>query len=163
MANALHTTDSLRQHEFRYPALVPTMPWLDAVPPRPAENLTLTAAGSAHTLTWQPGPAAPDGDLAAYYALYRFTPEQTPRPDDPRNLLAVVRPRAGYGLAFVDTSPPAPVRPTPTTSPPSTACITRAGPSRCAPPAGPPKSLWPRPPHPNPPRLPRPGRSRSRK
>ncbi|WP_246558859.1 glycoside hydrolase family 10 protein [Hymenobacter piscis] len=104
MANALRTTDSLRQHEFRYPALVPTMPWLDAVPPRPAENLTLTASGPAHTLTWQPGPAAPDGDLAAYYALYRFTPEQTPRPDDPRNLLAVVRPRAGYGLAFVDTT-----------------------------------------------------------
>ncbi|MFD2785424.1 glycoside hydrolase family 10 protein [Hymenobacter rubripertinctus] len=104
MANALHTTDSLRQHEFRYPALPPVMPWLDAVPPLPPLQLLLTATRSANVLTWQPAPPAPDGDQAAYYALYRFTPEQTPRPDDPRNLLALVRPRAGYGLAFTDTT-----------------------------------------------------------
>ncbi|UOQ78024.1 family 10 glycosylhydrolase [Hymenobacter sp. 5516J-16] len=83
MANVLHTTDSLRQHEFRYPALVPTMPWLDAVPPRPAQNLTVATEAAANTLTWQPGPAAADGDQAAYYALYRFADDQTPTPMTP--------------------------------------------------------------------------------
>ncbi|SHK97126.1 glycoside hydrolase family 10 protein [Hymenobacter psychrotolerans] len=104
LANALHTTDSLRQNLFRYPALVPTMPWLDAVPPRPAQNLTLTAALPANTLTWQPSPIASDGDLAAYYVLYRFEGDETPTPNDPRRILAVIRPRTGTGLAFTDTT-----------------------------------------------------------
>ncbi|QNH63371.1 glycoside hydrolase family 10 protein [Hymenobacter sediminicola] len=104
LTNAMHTTDSLRQNLFRYPALVPTMPWLDAVPPRPAQNLTLTAALPTNTLTWQPAPAATDGDLAAYYVLYRFEQQETPSPNDPRRILAVVRPRAGTGLVFTDTT-----------------------------------------------------------
>ena len=104
MANALHTTDSLRLHEFRYPALVPTMPWLDAVPPRPAQQLTVATQLTVNTLTWQPGPVAADGDEARYYALYRFEEDQTPSPDDPRNLLAIVRPQAGRKLQFQDTT-----------------------------------------------------------
>ncbi|RSK46839.1 glycoside hydrolase family 10 protein [Hymenobacter rigui] len=104
MANALHTTDSLRQHEFRYPALVPAMPWLDAVPPRPAQQLTASTQLTVNTLSWQPGPAAADGDEAVYYALYRFNDDQTPTPDDPRNLLAIIRPQAGRKLQFQDTT-----------------------------------------------------------
>ncbi|WP_072144766.1 glycoside hydrolase family 10 protein [Hymenobacter sp. AT01-02] len=104
LSNPLNTTDSLRQHEFRYPALVPAMPWLDAVPPRPAQNLTVTTKATANTLAWQPSPTASDGDAATYYALYRFAEEQTPTPDDPRNLLVIVRPQAGRGLTYVDTT-----------------------------------------------------------
>ena len=104
MSNPLHTTDSLRQNLFRYPALVPTMPWLDAVPPRPAPSLTLTAALPTNVLTWQPAPAASDGDRAAYYVLYRFGEGETPTPNDARRILAVVRPRPGGLLAYTDTT-----------------------------------------------------------
>ncbi|WP_044016771.1 glycoside hydrolase family 10 protein [Hymenobacter sp. APR13] len=104
LANALHTTDSLRQNLFHYPALVPTMPWLDAVPPRPAQGLTLTAALPANILTWQPAPPAADGDLAAYYVIYRFEDGDTPTPNDPRRILTVVRPRTGGLLAYTDTA-----------------------------------------------------------
>ncbi|HLK98458.1 MAG TPA: hypothetical protein VK364_11875, partial [Hymenobacter sp.] len=89
---------------FRYPALVPTMPWLDAVPPRPAQNLVLTASLPTNTLTWQPSPVAADGDQAVYYILYRFDENEAPTPNDPRRILAVVRPRPGTGLAFTDTT-----------------------------------------------------------
>ncbi|TGE23111.1 glycoside hydrolase family 10 protein [Hymenobacter metallicola] len=104
MANPLHTRDSLRQNLFRYPALVPTMPWLDAVPPRPAQNLVLTRATPVVTLTWQPGPVAADGDLARYFVVYRFTKDQTPTPDDPRNILALVQNRPGTSPVLIDTS-----------------------------------------------------------
>jgi uncharacterized lipoprotein YddW (UPF0748 family) len=104
LTNALHSTDSLRQNLFRYPALVPTMPWLDAVPPRPAQNLVLTAGLPTNTLTWQPSPVAADGDRAVYYVLYRFEEDEAPTPNDPRRILAVVRPRAGTTLAFTDTA-----------------------------------------------------------
>ncbi|MCB2378320.1 family 10 glycosylhydrolase [Hymenobacter sp. BT635] len=104
MSNPLHTRDSLRQNLFRYPALVPTMPWLDAVPPRPAQNLVLTRATSVVTLTWQTGPVAADGDVARYFVVYRFTKDQQPTPDDPRNILALVPSRPGMSSTLVDTS-----------------------------------------------------------
>ncbi|WP_345073307.1 glycoside hydrolase family 10 protein [Hymenobacter fastidiosus] len=104
MRNPLHMQDSLRQNLFRYPALVPTMPWLDAVPPRPVQSLVLTRAAPAITLSWQPGPPAADGDVARYYVVYRFTKDQTPTPDDPRNILALVPARPATAPVLVDTS-----------------------------------------------------------
>ncbi|UOQ52675.1 glycoside hydrolase family 10 protein [Hymenobacter cellulosivorans] len=104
MANPLHTRDSLRQNLFRYPALVPTMPWMDAVPPRPAQNLVLARAGAVTTLSWQSGPVAADGDVARYFVVYRFTKDQQPTPDDPRNIVALVQNRPGTAPTLVDTS-----------------------------------------------------------
>ena len=103
MANPLHTSDTLRQNLFRYPALIPTMPWMDAVPPRPAQALVLTRVSSAVTLTWLPGPPASDGDQARYFVVYRFAQGETPSPDDPRNILALV-PGTTHAPALVDTS-----------------------------------------------------------
>ncbi|MBC6990361.1 family 10 glycosylhydrolase [Hymenobacter sp. BT491] len=104
MANPLHTSDSLRQNLFRYPALIPTMPWMDAVPPMPAQNLVLTRAGSVVTLNWQPGSVAKDGDLARYFVVYRFAEGETPSPDDPRHILALVPKMANQASVLVDTS-----------------------------------------------------------
>ncbi|GGE93778.1 hypothetical protein GCM10011383_00600 [Hymenobacter cavernae] len=104
MANPRNTTDSLRQHEFRYPALVPTMPWLDALPPRPVQNLVLTRTGLAVTLAWQPSPAASDGDLARYYVVYRFAQGETATPDDPRRILGLVPQLATHAPVLIDTT-----------------------------------------------------------
>ncbi|OGX81594.1 glycoside hydrolase [Hymenobacter coccineus] len=102
--NPLHTTDSLRLDLFRAPALVPTMPWLDATPPRPVAGFALTRAGRVATMSWQPGPPAADGDVAAYYVLYRFGPGEYPTPDDPRHIIALPRATAGRGATFIDTT-----------------------------------------------------------
>ncbi|MCC3154271.1 family 10 glycosylhydrolase [Hymenobacter sp. BT770] len=104
LANPLHTTDSLRQNLFRYPALVPSMPWMDAVPPLPVANLTLRRLSHYVTLNWQPGPAAPDGDVATYYVLYRFEANERSTPNDPRRILALPRPAPGFPATFVDTA-----------------------------------------------------------
>lgn len=104
-ANPLHTTDSLRLNLFKYPALIPPMPWLDAVPPRPPVNFTLRRLRQFVTLNWQPGPPAPDGDVATYYVLYRFGPGEIPSPDDPRHILRLLRPNTpGAAVAYVDTT-----------------------------------------------------------
>jgi uncharacterized lipoprotein YddW (UPF0748 family) len=105
LANPLHTTDSLRLNLFRYPALVPAMPWMDAVPPTPPVNFTLRRLRQFVTLNWQPGPAAADGDMATYYVLYRFTQTEIPTPNDPRRILALLRPETlGQAVAYVDTT-----------------------------------------------------------
>ncbi|MCR5889075.1 family 10 glycosylhydrolase [Hymenobacter sp. J193] len=104
LANPLHTTDSLRLNLFRYPALVPAMPWIDAVPPRPAQNLLITRAGGPVKLSWQAGPAATDGDTARYFVVYRFAEGETPGPDDPRRIVALVRYRPGQIQQLQDTA-----------------------------------------------------------
>ncbi len=104
--NPLHTTDSLRQDIYRAPALVPVMPWLDSLAPRPVRELMLNRLGHTATLTWQPDPRpAADGDLAAYYVLYRFERGQVMGPNDPRRILTIVRPGAlAQPAAFADTT-----------------------------------------------------------
>jgi len=104
LTNPLHTTDSLRLALFRYPALVPAMPWLDAVPPLPVANLTLRRLSHYVTLNWQSGPPAADGDAATYYVLYRFEANERPSPNDPRRILALPRPAPGFPATYVDTT-----------------------------------------------------------
>jgi uncharacterized lipoprotein YddW (UPF0748 family) len=104
LTNPLHTTDSLQLDLFRYPALVPTMPWKDAIPPLPVANLTLRRLSHYVTLNWQSGPPAADGDAATYYVLYRFEPTEASSPNDPRRILALPRPAPGFPATYVDTT-----------------------------------------------------------
>jgi uncharacterized lipoprotein YddW (UPF0748 family) len=104
LANPLHTTDTLRRDLYRHLALVPTMPWMDALPPLPVANLLLRRLGQSVTLSWQPGPVAADGDAATYYVLYRFGPNERSTPNDPRRILALPRPAPGFPATYVDTT-----------------------------------------------------------
>ncbi|MBJ6111472.1 family 10 glycosylhydrolase [Hymenobacter sp. BT523] len=104
LRNPLHTTDSLTQDLFRYPALVPSMPWKDDLPPLPVANLTLRRLGPQVTLSWQSGPPAADGDAATYYVLYRFGANEPSTPHDPSRILALPRPAPGYPATYVDTT-----------------------------------------------------------
>lgn len=104
LANPLHTTDTLRLSLFRYPALVPAMPWKDATPPLPVANLTLRRLSHYVTLSWQSGVAAADGDLATYYVLYRFEANEPSSPNDPRRILALPRPAPGFPATYVDST-----------------------------------------------------------
>ncbi|RTQ46559.1 glycoside hydrolase [Hymenobacter gummosus] len=104
LLNPLKTTDSLRQNLFQYPALLPTMPWKDAVPPRSVQQLTLTRGGGPVTLVWRPGPAAADGDSASAYVIYRFARGEQPSPDDPRHILTIMPGMRRPTLAYVDTA-----------------------------------------------------------
>ncbi|MDQ2771815.1 MAG: family 10 glycosylhydrolase, partial [Bacteroidota bacterium] len=104
LTNPLKTTDSLRLNLFQYPALIPPMPWMDAMPPLPVANLTLRRLSHYVTLNWQSGAPAADGDIATYYVLYRFEASEHATPHDPRRILALPRPAPGYPATYVDTT-----------------------------------------------------------
>lgn len=83
--NRLGFTDSLKNNFYKYPALIPTMPWKDSLPPLPPSNLTVIGNLTTATLHWQkPGPAA-DGDTARYFVVYRAV-NDTIDMNDPRTV-----------------------------------------------------------------------------
>ncbi|AII51976.1 family 10 glycosylhydrolase [Hymenobacter sp. APR13] len=73
-ANPLGFADSLRTNFYRHPALVPTMPWKDNVPPTAPVQASVSSNPGAGIveLRWQPGPAAADGQQARQYVVYRL-------------------------------------------------------------------------------------------
>ncbi|HLL95580.1 MAG TPA: family 10 glycosylhydrolase [Spirosoma sp.] len=87
--NPLAIRDSLQTNFYRYPALVPAMPWLDSIPPLAPHDLKAAMTPEGVELFWQQPAPALDGDGASAYIIYRF---EGLRPrlmfDDPRFIIA---------------------------------------------------------------------------
>lgn len=98
--NNLGFVDSLRSDLFRYPALVPTMSWKDAIPPLSPKSLKATLLNDGLELFWEKPDSAQDGETATYYVIYRFGPDEKPSAHDPRKILGM----AYEGEKFVDTT-----------------------------------------------------------
>ena len=64
--------DSLQTDLNKYPALPPTMPWLDAIKPNSPLLSEAVATKSGVSLTWQTPSTAKDGDTASGFVIYRF-------------------------------------------------------------------------------------------
>ncbi len=87
--NPLAIRDSLQNNFYRYPALVPTMKWLDSIPPLPPRDLKAAMTAEGIELFWQQSADAMDGDGANSYVIYRFEGRR-PRLylEDPRYIVA---------------------------------------------------------------------------
>lgn len=102
IANYLGMQDKLINELYRYPALPPTMPWLDSVQP---DAPALLSAGSAKagqvTLRFEDA----SGSDAAYYAIYREEGDSAPDTSDPSKLIGKVRKQAGAAeQSYLDTA-----------------------------------------------------------
>lgn len=81
--------DTLLTHFYRYPALIPPMPWKDPEPPLAPKDLKANPTPEGVELFWQePGPAA-DGDKARYYVIYRFDRKDKINLEDPTRIVAI--------------------------------------------------------------------------
>jgi uncharacterized lipoprotein YddW (UPF0748 family) len=96
--NSLGFVDSLRKDFFRYPALIPTMPWKDHIPPLSPKSLKATLLTNDLELFWEKPDPAEDGDNAWYYVIYRFNPEEKATAYDPRRIIGLCH----EGERFVD-------------------------------------------------------------
>ncbi|MFN3316820.1 MAG: glycoside hydrolase, partial [Raineya sp.] len=82
--------DSLEQKYYKYPAIVPAMPWKDSIPPLPPDSLKATVIEENNiVLKWQTPSAAPDGELPAYYVVFRFENELSINTEDASKILAI--------------------------------------------------------------------------
>jgi uncharacterized lipoprotein YddW (UPF0748 family) len=89
MSNPSGITDRLRSSFYTYPAMPPTMPWLDSIPPNRPRNFTALANEDGVYLTWRQPTSASDLEVARYYIVYRFETDQEQNFEDPRNIVSI--------------------------------------------------------------------------
>lgn len=76
--NRLGFNDSLKQHLYTIPALVPTMQWIDGFAPTAPTNLTATRRETGIELNWTaPTAGISEFDRIKRYVVYRFIGNET--------------------------------------------------------------------------------------
>lgn len=96
--NALGFTDRLKNELYRYPALIPAMPWIDSEAPFAPKTPRAEQVQEGVKLSW------PSSEDEAYYAVYRFEGRDAVSVQDPTHLLGTFRKTAGTTQFFVDRS-----------------------------------------------------------
>ena len=87
---------------YKYPALIPPMPWKDSIPPLPPTEITAVRGSNQTTIIrWNEPDLAVDGDNASQYVVYRSTDEDVDI-RNPRNILAVI---PSTSTIYVDETP----------------------------------------------------------
>lgn len=87
--NNLNFSDSIQQHFYNVPALQPLMPWIDATPPLPAQNLQATYADGKVQLTWSnPPETIVELDKVKQQVIYRSENADMDL-EDAANILAI--------------------------------------------------------------------------
>lgn len=101
LANKLGIMDRLRNDTYKYPALIPAMPWKDSTSPASPviQNVQNTASGIQ--VQWLDKSS---GD-AAYFVLYRFGEDENINTADPSKIAAIVKKGTGSSYSFTDSSP----------------------------------------------------------
>lgn len=102
--NELGLSDSLRNF-YKYPALMPTMPWIDNIPPNPPANVKVKPiADLGVAVTWElPQQPPKDGDEVSAFVVYRFDENEVINTENPARIVQIVR-NEGL-LNFVDRNP----------------------------------------------------------
>lgn len=96
-ANPLGFTDRLRSDFYLYPALVPSMPWLDAEAPEAPSGLSADSSKDGVVeLKWHS-----KGD-ESYYVVYRFDGRNAGSIEDPSAIVGKLRKGPGGKQTFVD-------------------------------------------------------------
>jgi hypothetical protein len=93
--------DSLRQNLYQFPALPPTMTWLDAFAPAMPTNFSVHGSEKGAILTWQQQEDSQQGaDKTTYFLLYRFGAREAIDLSRMDRLLARIE---GSSRSFIDT------------------------------------------------------------
>ncbi|MDX2305410.1 MAG: family 10 glycosylhydrolase [Microscillaceae bacterium] len=89
MDNEMAISDTLGQYFYNYPALIPTMPWIDHQAPAPPSGLKMVSTKKRIVLRWE----NPDETLARnevkYYVVYRFKLDEKTDLNNPRNIVSI--------------------------------------------------------------------------
>ena len=96
--NKLGIKEQLRAKAYKYPALVPTMPWLDNSAPSNPSEISVTDGSNGTTISWNNNA----GKEAAYFVVYRFNKEQQVDVNVPSAIITTIRNNGSKVQSYVD-------------------------------------------------------------
>jgi uncharacterized lipoprotein YddW (UPF0748 family) len=99
-ANPLGFRDSLRLDLYSTSAIIPSMTWLDSIPPNPPIDLTAHDVDAGTLLQWDIALSASDGDTARNYVIYRVEEDDSLDLSNSENILDII---ASENQEFLDT------------------------------------------------------------
>jgi uncharacterized lipoprotein YddW (UPF0748 family) len=99
VANHFGFRDSLRDDLYRTPAIIPSMSWLDSIPPNPPVDLIALDVNTGTLLQWDKTSMASDGDSARNYVIYRVQEGDSLDLADPKNILDII---SSENLEYLD-------------------------------------------------------------
>ena len=89
--NLLGFNDSLKSNHYKTKAFVPTMPWIDSVPPAMVTGLKIEKSENGYLLKWDSAPMnQAEMDKINYYAIYRNHGNNPPQIENNEQLIAIV-------------------------------------------------------------------------
>ena len=83
--------NTFRQTIYQYPALIPTMPWIDSIPPNAPEKLKLTWENSSVMLSWSEDKSKDPMNKIYTYAIYRTESSTEAVKLDAKSLIKISR------------------------------------------------------------------------
>jgi uncharacterized lipoprotein YddW (UPF0748 family) len=89
LKNPLKILDTLQNKYYKYPALMPAMPWKDSIPPLPPDSLRAAVLENAIALKWAIPRAAQDGEKPSYYVVFKFENEMAMNLEDASKIIAI--------------------------------------------------------------------------
>jgi len=84
--------DSLKNNFYQFPALLPTMKWIDSVPPNKIQNLNIQKDSIRITLEWKEPEINSQAETAYGYVIYKFVNEEV-NLDNPLNIIKIILPK----------------------------------------------------------------------
>ena len=96
--NILGIKDQLRANAYKYPALIPTMPWLDNSAPSKPSIHSVTDGPNGATISWNNNA----GNDAAYFVIYRFNRGQLIDGNNSSVIVTTIRNNGSEVLSYVD-------------------------------------------------------------
>ncbi|NJL12909.1 MAG: family 10 glycosylhydrolase [Microscillaceae bacterium] len=105
MENPRALSDTLHRRFYSYPALIPPMPWKDAIPPPAPARLRKLRTPRHLQLRWEAPAPASDGQTASYYVVYRLEEGQDDHLQKPECIVSIQK-----NTQFTDKIPPLPAK-----------------------------------------------------
>ncbi len=94
--------DSLRNNFYKYPALIPIMPWKSLLPPSPPYKLTVDGDSIKRILNWKcpiPEPTEPYYSIPTGFVVYKFENDKTVNLNDASKILTIID---SYEETYID-------------------------------------------------------------
>lgn len=96
--NKLGIKERLRANAYKYPALVPTMPWLDNSAPSNPSEISVIDGSNGATISWNNNA----GKETVYFVVYRFNKGQQVDVNDSSAIVTTIRNNGSKAQSYVD-------------------------------------------------------------